>query len=94
MVIHPPTLMVWGGITTARRCGLEIFDKGVKLNAAKYIEVLEVKVKIHMQITGSTIFQQESAPCHTGKAVKKWCDENGLENLSNWPSNSPDLKVV
>jgi len=93
-VKHPPSLMVWGGITAAGRCGLEIFDKGAKVNAAKYIEVLEAKVKIHMQITGATVFQQDSAPCHTAKVVKKWFVDNGVEILPNWPSNSPDLNVI
>lgn len=93
-VKHPPSLMVWGGITSAGRCGLEIFGKGVKVNAEKYIEVLDAKVKLHMQITGSTIFQQDSAPCHTAKVVKKWFIDNGVELLPNWPSNSPDLNVI
>jgi transposase len=93
-VKHPPSLMVWGGITAAGRCGLEIFDKGVKVNSAKYIEVLDTKVKIHMHITGSTILQQDSAPCHTAKVVKKWFEDNHVQVLSNWPSNSPDLNVI
>lgn len=76
---HPLSLTVWGGITTAGRCSLEIFEKGVKVNAARYIEVLEAKVKIHMQLTGSTIFQQDSAPCHMVKVVKKWFVDYGVE---------------
>jgi transposase len=93
-VKHPPSLMVWGGITAFGRCGIEIFDKGVKVNAAKYIEVLEAKVKIHMQISGASVFQQDSAPCHTARVVKQWFIDNDVELLSNWPSNSPDLNVI
>jgi len=66
----------------------------VKVNAAKYIEVLEAKVKIHMQITGATIFQQDSARCHTARVVKRWFEDNDVELLHNWPSNSPDLNVI
>jgi len=90
-VKHPPSLIVWGGITASGRCGLEIF---VKVNAARYIEVLHAKVKIHMQITGATIFQQDSAPCHTAQVVKKWLSDNDVETLTAWPSNSPDLNVI
>jgi hypothetical protein len=46
-VKHAPSLMVWGGITAAGRCGLVIFDKGVKVNAEKYIEILDAKMKIN-----------------------------------------------
>lgn len=93
-VKHPPSLMVWGAITAVGRCGLKIFEKNVKVNADKYIEVLQSKVKIHMQVTGTTLFQQDSAPCHVAKKVKKWFMDNGVELLPNWPSNSPDLNVI
>ena len=93
-VKHPPTLMVWGGITAKGRCGLHIFPKGEKVNAAKYIQVLEEKAKIHMNITGATILQQDSAPCHTAKSVKKWLTDNGIQVLENWPPNLPDLNVI
>ena len=85
--------MVWGAITAVGRCGLEIFGKGVKVNAAKYIEVLDAKVKLHMQISRATVMQQDSAPCHTAKIVKRWFQDN-VEILENWPSNSPDLNVI
>jgi transposase len=93
-VKHPPSVMVWGGITAAGRCGLQVFGKGVKVNAAKYIEVLDAKVKIHMQISGATVFQQDSAPCHTAKVVKKWFADNKVKLLQSWPANSPDLNVI
>jgi transposase len=93
-VKHPPAIMVWGAISANGRCGLQIFDKGVRVNAAKYISVLDAKLKMHMDITGTTIFQQDSAPCHTAKVVKKWFADNGVETLPNWPSNSPDLNVI
>jgi transposase len=82
------------GITASGRCGLHIFDKGEKVNAKKYLEVLESKLQIHMNISGATIMQQDSATCHTAKIVKKWFSDNNIELLSNWPSNSPDLNVI
>jgi len=93
-VKHPPCVMVWGAITAKGRCGLHIFDKGVKVNAAEYIKVLDSKVKLHMNITGSTLFQQDSAPCHTARVVKKWFEDNSVKLLADWPPNSPDLNVI
>jgi DDE superfamily endonuclease len=93
-VKHPPSVMAWGAITANGRCGIKIFDKGVKVNAAEYIKVFDSKVKIHMNVSGTTLFQQDSAPCHTARIVKKWFVDNGVELLSNWPSNSPDLNVI
>jgi len=43
----------------------KIFDKGVKVNAAEYIQVLDSKVKVHMTISGTTLFQQDSSLCHS-----------------------------
>jgi hypothetical protein len=93
-VKHPPSLMVWGAISAKGRCGLEVFAKGVRVNAATYITVLDSKLKTHMTLTNTSIFQQDSAPCHTAKVVKKWFEENGIQTLDNWPSNSPDLNVI
>jgi transposase len=93
-VKHPPSVMVWGAIAASGRCGLKIFDKGVKVNAEEYIKVMESKVSVHMQISNTTLFQQDSAPCHTARSVKKWFADNGIDLLADWPSNSPDLNVI
>jgi len=77
-VKHPPSIMVWGGITAAGRCGLHIFDKEERVNAVKYISVLNSKVKLHMHISGATICQQDWAPCHTARTVQKWFVDNHI----------------
>ena len=41
----------------------------------------------------SGIFQQDLAPCHTEKIVKKFFDENEISVLE-WPGNSPDLNPI
>ena len=90
---NPPSVMVWGAITAAGISGLHIFDKDEKVNAVKHISVLESKVKLHMNVSRTTMFQQDSAPCHTDRTVQKWLAGNKIHLLSNWPSNSSDLKV-
>lgn len=86
--------MVWGAITAHGRTGLVIFGRNEKANASGYLKVIEEKVKLHMNITGITIFQQDSAPCHTAKVVKKWFCDNDVKLLEDWPSNSANLNVI
>lgn len=93
-VKHPPSIMAWGAITAQGRSGLCLFDQGTRVNASAYIEVLQAKVPMHMSITNTSIFQQDSAPCHTAKVVRKWFERNNVELLQGWPSNSPDLNVI
>ena len=73
--------MVWGAIYAYGPCGLKIFDKGIKINAIEYLKVLDSTVKDDMEVTGTTIFQQDFAPCHTAHVVK-----NGLPTMefSSW----------
>ena len=39
------------------------------------------------------VFQQDNAPCHTSKAVKRFTEQCGIEVLP-WPSNSPDMNPI
>ena len=57
------------------------------------MEVIQRRVipEIHRLFPdGSGVFQQDLAPCHTSKQVKKFMDENQIK-LLEWPVNSPDL---
>ena len=89
-VKYPPSVMCWGAITAAGTAALTPIPKDQRVNAAYYIFVLSDKVKLHMHISGTTLFQQDSAPCHTAHITKKWFKDNGIELLEDWPSNSPD----
>ena len=93
-VKHPPSVMCWGAITAHGRAGLSHLPNGARLNSAGYIKILQENVQIHMGISGTTIFQQDSAPCHTSKVVKKWFSDNNVTLLSDWPSSSPDLNAI
>ena len=92
-VKHPPSCMVWGAITAHGRTGLVIFGQSEKVNATCYLKLLEEKVKVLMDISRTTIFQQDSAPCHTAKLVKKWFRDNEVQLLDS-PPNSADLNVI
>ena len=39
-------------------------------------------------------FQDDNAPVHTAKDVKKWILMNEIKVLPDWPSQSPDLNPI
>lgn len=93
-VKFPQKIMVWGAISVHGTSRLHIVEG--MMNQTKYIEVL--RGRLLPQVTEwygdrPWIFQQDSAPCHTAKSVKKWCAENGVELLP-WAGNSPDMNPI
>ena len=93
-VKFPTKIMVWGAISVHGTSRLHIVEGN--MNQVKYIEVL--KGRLLPQIREwygqeSWIFQQDSAPCHTGKSVKAWFAQNGVQVLP-WPGNSPDMNPI
>ena len=66
------------------------------MNADKHIEVIWGKVVRDMERifpNGGGIFQQDLAPCHTAKKVKKFLKENHMK-VFDQPGNSPDLNPI
>jgi len=60
------------------------------------IEVLQRRLIPDMQkafSSGEGIFQQDLAPCHCSKKVKKFLYDNKIAVLK-WPDNSPDLNQI
>lgn len=93
-VKFPQKIMVWGAISVHGTSRLHIVEG--MMNQTKYIEVL--RGRLLPQVTEwygdrPWIFQQDSAPCHTAKSVKKWCADNGVELLP-WAGNSPDMNPI
>ena len=90
---HPQKQMIWGCFSAFGRGSLYFIDPKETVNAERYIDILSMKLKTSMRIAGTNVFQQDSAPAHTAKTVKKWFDDNGVEVL-DWPGNSPDLNPI
>ncbi len=66
------------------------------MNSAQYIDVLKdyaVPTLKNMKNRNHPIFQQDLAPCHTSKAVKKYFADNSITTL-DWPGNSPDVNPI
>ena len=93
-VKYPDKKMFWGCFTYK---GVGPIDpcEGM-MNSQKYIEILRRRVIPEMTKSfpeSDGIFQQDKAPCHTSKAVKKFAEENRLKIL-DWPGNSPDINPI
>ena len=91
--LNAPSVMIWGGITHNGHAGLYFLEQNEKVNAKRYIENLDEKVKIHMEVSGATVFRHDSAPAHAAKVVQNWFKENNVAVL-DWLSNSPDLNCI
>lgn len=91
---HSQKIMVWGAISVHGTSRLKIIDG--MMDQFKYIDVLKNRLLLQTRDWfGQTpwVFQQDSAPCHTARSVKNWCQENGVELLP-WPGNSPDMNPI
>ena len=66
------------------------------IKADKYIKVIRRKEVRDMERAfpnGGRIFQQDLAPCHIVKKLKKIFEENYIK-VSDWPGNLPDLSPI
>ena len=92
-VKHPPSIMVWGGMSSKGNTGLFFLPPKSTMNGQKYLELLQAKLKFHMQVHNCEIFMQDGAPCHRCKIVTDFLKRNKIKKL-DWPGNSPDLNPI
>jgi transposase len=92
-VKHSPSVMAWGCFSYSGTGSIMFLDKGVTMNAQRYIEVLQHQLLPSMANHGCTVFQQDLAPCHTARIVKTWFQHKNL-NVLPWPANSPDINPI
>jgi transposase len=92
-VKQSPGVMIWGCFSAKGRGGLFFLPANTTMNAIRYTNVLEVHLLPFMTIHGTSIFQQDSAPCHKAKLVMDWTRNNHVQVL-DWPGNSPDLNPI
>jgi AraC-like DNA-binding protein len=75
------------------------FEKGLKVTADVYIDVLERVVVPWMRAVANGrhfIFQQDSAPAHAAKKTQEWLKKNVPEFWEKdvWPPSSPDCNPL
>lgn len=92
-VKHPPTIMVWGCMSSFGRGCLTVLNRNERIDSKRYIELMENKLKLFMTIHQCEIFMQDSAPCHVSKASLAWFQKQKIR-LLEWPGNSPDLNPI
>ena len=86
--------MIWGAITANQSGGLWFMPPNTTINSHVYLDILQEKLKLFMNITNTNKFQHEGAPCHRAKLVSSWLRENGVDVIGPWPGNSPDLNLI
>ncbi|UYV75224.1 hypothetical protein LAZ67_12002973 [Cordylochernes scorpioides] len=103
VVMHtkfPASVMVLGVISSEGDVmPPHFFEKGLRMNADTYINVLETVVKPWMDMVAAGrkyVFQQDSAPAHKAKKTQSWLT---LNVPSHWgpdirPPNSPDCNPL
>ena len=78
---HPPSVMIWGAMSSNGTAGLFFLPKGTTMNGARYLEMLQEKLQLHM------------APCHRSKIVSEFLKKKKIKTI-DWPGNSPDLNPI
>ncbi len=97
---HPPSVMVWWGVSYEGATKIHFCDAGVKTNAAVYEKMLDDVVeplnRSLFENTEDWCFQQDSAPAHKAKRIQKWLADNVPDFIAtnDWPSGSPDLNPL
>lgn len=87
-------IMVWGCFTKDSLGPLIRLDG--KITSKGYINILNDHLLPYMDTFENKenfVFQDDNAPVHTAKVVKKWKEEKNLTCLP-WPAQSPDLNPI
>ena len=90
---HPPSVMIWGGMSLNGTAGLFFLPTGTTMNGQRYLDLLKNKLELHMAVHNCTVFMQDGAPCHRAKIVTQFLKSKKIRIL-DWPGNSPDLNPI
>ena len=85
--------MIWGAMSKNGAAGLNFLNPGTTMNGAKYKELLNDKLKLHMEVHNTKIFMHDGAPCHRSKTVAEFLKKSTVKTM-DWPGNSPDLNPI
>ena len=68
-VKHCPKIMIWGAIIANQSGGLWFMPLNTTINSHIYLDILQEKLKLFINITNTNKFQHDGAPCHRAKLV-------------------------
>ncbi len=92
-VKHPPSIMVWGGMSAKGNTGLFFLPPRTTMNGQKYLELLREKLQFHLQVHNRDIFMQDGAPCHCSKIVTDFLKKNKIRKL-DWKFQEKNESVT
>lgn len=95
----PASVMVWGGIALNKKTPLVFVERGTKINAESYQDMLKnVLLPWANDVFKDEpwILQQDWAPSHSAKSTMKLCNELFpiVWDRTTWPPYSPDLNPM
>ena len=90
---HPPSVMIWGAISTQGTAGLFFLDPGTTMNGKKHLELMKEKLELHTAVHNCEIFLHDGAPCHRAKNVTDFRKTKNIK-LLEWPRNSQDFNPI
>ena len=99
-VKHPTQIIVWSVISVFGTGRLYIVEGTMRQD--QYITVLrnklipQLRARAHEQGSqgiGGFIFMHDGAPCHRGRRVTEFLEDQGIETFP-WPGNSPDMNPI
>lgn len=93
-VKHSPSVMIWGSMSSSGRGNLWFLPPNQTMNARRYLQVLQDRLRPMMNIRATEIFMHDGAPCHRARSVTNWLHEQSIRLLHPWPGNSPDLNPI
>ena len=60
--------------------GLFFLPKGTSMNGARYLDMLQEKLQLHMVVHKCTTCMQDGAPCHGSKIVRDFLKKKKIKN--------------
>ena len=90
----PIKVMILGCMSVHGTSRFAVVEGSMKSD--QYIKILQFSLVPQSRLwfpSNRFILQQDLAPCHTSKLVKKWFTDHGIQVLP-WPGNSPDLNPI
>ncbi len=64
------------------------------MNGVRYLKLLDYKLRVFMQLHGTTHFLWDEASCHKSKIVMEWFNNRPNISHTKWLGNSPDLELI
>lgn len=96
----PASVMAWGGVCATGKTPLIFIERGVKINAQIYQDVVlrDTVVPWADAHFGKRdwVFQQDGATAHSALTTQALCSElfPSFISKTEWPANSPDLNPM